>query len=333
MSPLQIQVYRGPQVESSHLVDAVVVDSKGDILATFGDPNLLVYPRSMIKPAQALVFVMAKAFKSLSEPDKAIALACASHNSEEEQIAVVEEWLKEIKVSESDLVCGPQEPEDKAVRYKMIRAHESTRKIYNNCSGKHAGLISACLARNWPVAGYANWDHPLQKELRKMLTLLSGYDHDSAKWGTDGCGIPTYALPLSSVAKMMSSFLRPESFQPEVSEALKIISAACAKEPWMIGGHDTICSEVNAATHGKIFAKIGAEGNYAAISYADGFAIALKARDGAFRACEAAVYHLLEKFSKNSKSELSQVRKLALPELRNRSGDPVGRIEVLEPNS
>ena len=34
-----------------------------------------------------------------------------------------------------------------------------------NCSGKHAAMLSACVAAGWPTAGYLERDHPLQQAI------------------------------------------------------------------------------------------------------------------------------------------------------------------------
>jgi L-asparaginase II len=326
-SPLQIEVLRGESVESRHFVDAVVVDANGAIVESYGEPQTPVYARSMIKPIQAIPFVLSGAHDLAPDVTKAIAISCASHASEQMHLDVLKAWHQKLGIQPEDsLACGPQKPDDDTVFFELIRAFKSPGRINNNCSGKHTGMIATALARGLDPRGYESYTHEIQKEIRKHLTENSGIDHETAPWGIDGCGLPAYVIPQLNIAKMMSVFLAPEKHQH--GQALQLIRKACALEPYMVGGHDWPCSEINAATGGRIFVKVGAEANYAALIYDQGLAIVLKARDGGFRAAEAALAELLMKHGQLKKEEREKIRAHALPPMTNWSGRVVGSVRV-----
>lgn len=319
MAPsLEIEVLRGQTPESRHFVDAVVTDEKGQLIEAYGPPDALIYARSMIKPIQALPFVLSGAPSDSPDAEKAIAISCASHASELIHLDFIREWHKRLGLeTESVLACGPQPPDDETVYFEMIRAFEKPKRINNNCSGKHTGFIATAIKRGLSHAGYERYDHPIQVEVRAHLSRWSGVDVGKAPWGIDGCGIPTYALPQVTIARMMSAM-----HAPELSE----IREACARHPYMVGGHDWVCSEINAATGGRIFAKVGAEGNYALVLYDEGKTIVLKSKDGSFRAAEAALVPLLERHARLKPEELKRIRAVATPPLRNWAGTETGEI-------
>ncbi|MFN7728322.1 MAG: asparaginase [Bdellovibrio sp.] len=326
--PLFVEIVRGLSVESVHLVDAVVVNNMGEVLTAYGDPTLAVYPRSAIKPLQALPFVLSKAFESLQHHDQVIALACASHHAEAQHLEVLLDWQQKSLLQESDLICGPQPPEDEQALHDLVRHRQLPTRLHNNCSGKHTAFLMACRAHQWPSQGYQHWDHPLQVEIRRLLTQFSGVQHDQLPWGIDGCGIPTYSLELRALARMMSAFLRPDHYGANLSWGLQRIREACARQPWMIGGRTSLCSQVGLLSQGSILAKIGAEGVYSAVLFDEGTAISLKARDGGSRACEAALAALLRKHSTLKPEILSEIETFACPPILNWAGETVGHTKV-----
>jgi len=326
--PILVEVVRGETVESRHLVDAVVTDEKGTVIESYGETERPVYARSMIKPIQAIPFVLSGAPSDAPDALKAIALSCASHASEHLHLDFLKEWHKKLGLeTEQALACGPQKPDDDTVYFEIIRAHEMPKRINNNCSGKHTGMIATAIKRGIDHRGYERFDHEIQKEVRKQLSHHSQIDHEKVPWGIDGCGIPTYAIPHQAIAKMMSALHLATSSGAE-QEALKTIREACAKHPYMTGGHEWLDSEINAVTGGRIFSKVGAEGNYAAVIYDEGKTVVVKARDGAYRAAEAALVELLEKHARLKSEEREKIRALGVPPLKNWSGTLVGSLRT-----
>ena len=56
-APLTIDIRRGNGVESSHLVDVAVVDCDGRVILGYGDTERTVFPRSAMKPLQAIALI------------------------------------------------------------------------------------------------------------------------------------------------------------------------------------------------------------------------------------------------------------------------------------
>ncbi|MCA0304809.1 MAG: asparaginase [Proteobacteria bacterium] len=276
-NPLQVQYTRGELAESEHRVHALWVDEHGRDVEAWGDSGRLVCPRSCLKPVQALPLVLSKAFESAPDPLAAVAIACASHKGQPLHLEFVESWLKNLGRHEDDLVCAPQR----------------SRRIDNNCSGKHTGFLAACGALGFETRGYHDWTHPLQSQIRDLAGALSGMDWHKLPYGTDGCGIPTLATPLRSLARAMASMADPSGLSSKHADAAQRIRAAMNAEPFMVAGSGRFCTLVNGALPGVAQVKTGAEGVFCGMLPTLGLGVAIKMWDGAARAAEVAMASLL----------------------------------------
>ena len=137
-----VEVWRGDMIESRHQGHAVVVDQTGDIVASFGDPDAIIYPRSSCKMLQALPLITSGAAGAFALSDEQLALACASHNGAPIHTTRVADWLHTLDLDDAALRCGAQPPTDKDTRHALIRAGETPQQQHNNCSGKHAGFLT-----------------------------------------------------------------------------------------------------------------------------------------------------------------------------------------------
>lgn len=315
---IEITIGRGGVPESSHLVDAVVQDDTGRTIAIYGDGSTQAFTRSVIKPLQVMPYILSGAYLDGPDRERCISIACASHDAEKIHLETVEAWLERLQLTPNALVCGPQRSDDRS-RFD---------KVCNNCSGKHCGMLATCQRLGWDVATYFERDHPIQKQIRSHLEMFSKYKLEDGKWGVDGCGIPTYLMPLHAIAHAMGSYLRPGTFSSEIKEGMAIVKAAQRAEPWMMGGRASLDSEILASTDGGIFTKVGAEGNYIGIFYDQGVVVALKARDGAFRAGQAAMFKFIEKIGGLNHDILERLCALAMPPVRSVAGDTVGEIRA-----
>lgn len=332
LRPIEVHVERGGIIESIHNVDAVVVDSKGDIIVGFGanESSLLqhkILPRSAIKPIQALFLMESGAAEKYSLTKKQITLACASHSGDDLHTSEVKKWHQQLDFNEDQLVCGVHWPSDKATEKEMIKNFTQPCRYHNNCSGKHTGMLTGLKSLGLPLHSYEKWDHPLQQNLRQILSELSGEDFSRTEWGVDGCGIPTYAMTLPGMARALSRFLQPNATD-ERQARMKQILEAIQSEPHYLSGKDNFCTTMIENLKGRAIVKTGAEGVYAAILPQSGVAIAVKVRDGATRASKAATAFLMKAFGGMTEAEWVRLSDHTEPKITNWAGDIVGKITV-----
>jgi len=292
-NPILVEVTRGPLVESIHRGSIAMADSQGKLVFALGDVETPVYPRSSLKPIQALPLIESGAAEAFGVTEEEIALACASHSGEPMHTERVAAWLARIGCNESDLACGPHPPRYEPVWEEMIRRGEMPTRLHNNCSGKHTGFLT--VAKHWDIAtkGYERFDHPVQQEVMATLSRLSGVR--DLPHGIDGCAAPNFAVPLSGFARALAKFADPSSLDPVRGDAAQKIVQAMVHFPELVSGTGRACAILMRASNGRAAVKTGAEGVYAGIVPELGLGIALKIDDGAGRAAEAAIAFVLDR--------------------------------------
>ncbi len=327
--PIVIEVSRGDMVESRHRAAVAVVDVAGSVVLRAGDIEGALYARSAIKPLQALALVESGAADAFEVTEPEIALDCASHNGEPRHATAVRAWLMRIGLSEADLECGAHAPLLAAAASELARAGANPSALHNTCSGKHAGFLTLARHIGAPVAGYVRHDHPVQQRVLGILEQMTGRDLGDAPRGIDGCGIPVIAVPLGNTALAMARLAEPDD-QPEPRQAAaRRIRDAMTGEPFLVAGTGRFDSRVIEATGGAALVKIGAEGFISATLPELGLGVALKIADGAQRAAEAAMAHVLVRLGVKGIAS-GDIEDLIEPKIINRRGETVGAIRVID---
>lgn len=316
--PLEVALLRGAAKESLHRVHALICDFEGNTIEHWGDPSLTFFPRSSVKLIQALSWVIPKFGEKFTLGEEELSLACGSHEGEKVHTEIVSRWLKKLQLKESDLECGAHEPYHRPSARALWAKGEAPCQIHNNCSGKHCGFLTACLGEGWPTLGYTSYDHPLQAKVREYLGEFFGQNMDARPWGIDGCGIPTYSLPLKSVALAMARIAESKKLGSQIHEAVGALNGAIAARPELIGGSESFSSKVVAHSEGRVFAKMGAEGVYGVWIPRDGLGIAVKCEDGATRGAEVALASIL--------GELGHPLSFFQSDIQRWSGEIVGQL-------
>ena len=189
-----------------------ICDAQGNVALLAGRYRASAYPRSSLKPIQALPLVESGAADAFGLGDEEIALACASHSGEPMHTDRVAAWLSALGLSERDLACGPHPPRYEPVWEDMVRRGEKPSRMHNNCSGKHAGFLTVAKHWNIATAGYERHDHPVQQAVAKTLGELAGIAGE-LPWGVDGCAAPNFALPLAAFARALAKLATPRDFR------------------------------------------------------------------------------------------------------------------------
>ena len=142
--------------------------------------------------------------------------------------------------------------------------------------------------------GYAGFDHPLQQAIRAIMADLTGAVLSRDNCGTDGCSIPTYAVPLTGLARGFGKLATGRGLEPIRAAAARRLIDACMAEPFYVAGTKRFCTRLMQVAPGKIFAKTGAEG-VLVMTAPGGTTVALKVLDGSSRAATAVALRLLER--------------------------------------
>lgn len=302
-----LEVWRGGLLESTHLGHAVICDAKG-IVAAWGNPEAVIFPRSSAKMLQALPLIETGAADARGLSQAHLALSCASHRGAQVHVDLAGRWITDLGLSESDLRCGAHEPGDLTERDRLIRAAEKPCQLHNNCSGKHSGFLTVTQHLK---AGpeYIEIDHPLQKAIRAATEEVT--EETSAGWGVDGCSAPNFAMSVGALARGMAKFATAQEGHGAREDAMYRLSRAMAAHPHLVSGEGQACTELMRAMDGRVAIKGGAEAVYIAIVPEKGLGIALKVLDGGYRASEAAVAALLAKIGVLDPAHPAAVKRMA----------------------
>ncbi len=329
-NPITVEVTRGQLVESRHRGMAVVVDAEGRIVFSAGDVDSGVFPRSACKAMQALPLVESGAADAYGFGERELALACSSHSGEPEHVATAAAMLKAAGLDESVLECGAHWSSHQSVLIDQARTLDKPTALHNNCSGKHSGFVCTCSHTGEEPRGYAGFDHPLQEAIRAIMADLTGAVLSRDNCGTDGCSIPTYAVPLTGLARGFGKLVTGKGLEPLRAAAARRLINACMAEPFYVAGTKRFCTRLMQVAPGRIFAKTGAEGVFCALLPDKGLSFAVKAEDGATRAAEAMIAALLARHFDEDSDERAALMRLANHGMTNWNGLAVGSVRVTD---
>ena len=260
-----VEVVRSGFVESRHRGAVAVVDDSGRALAGAGDVTRPFFIRSTAKPVQATILHGLGAVM----PDEHLAVAASSHDGHPVHVAIVERMLADGGLGPGDLACPPAWPlGDDAARAVLRRGALEPRRIWHDCSGKHAAMLRACVAQGWPTEGYLDPGHPVQQAIRTGLERSFG---TAATWGVDGCGAPVVSADALTLAR---------AFVPLVDGGGPV-AAAMRRFPALVGGTGAVDHAVMLSL--PAVAKRGAEASLG-FAVAGRGAVAIKVWDGGIRA-------------------------------------------------
>ena len=324
---LIIEVTRGDYVESHHQVIAIVTDSQGKRVHQWGAADQLVFPRSTAKPLQAMPLVLSGAADALQLSAKQLAMACSSHNGEEQHTQVVSDWLQQLDMDDQALECGSHWPMYEPATVDLAKSGTQACPVHNNCSGKHCGFLSLAYHRGIDPTGYIKAEHDIQQEVNRTMSEIMGVNVFDHPMGIDGCSIPTYALPLPALAMGFARFGSGEQLPEGWAAAAKTLYDAMVAEPFYVAGSKRHCTRVMQAFGNQVACKTGAEGVFGAAIPSLGLGVAIKAVDGNARAAEVALNYVLDSLDiKATDSSFEQHL-----DLYNRNQMQVGQVRLAKP--
>ena len=317
-----VRVTRGGATESAHRVHVAVAGADGRLIGGCGDPGRVAFYRSAAKPLQALPLVEDGVLERFGFTERELALCCASHNAEPEHLALARSLLARAGLDEGALACGPH-PSLRPERVRELWAEGvELGAVHNNCSGKHAGMLALAVVRGWPIEGYLEPGHPVQRRMLAEVARWTGLEEAELVTGTDGCGVVTFAV---SLAGMAAPFARFTAAADAGDPAARIV-AAMTRHPFAVAGTGRTCTAVMERLGGRVFVKTGDEGVYCGGVRGRGIGFALKVEDGARRASDVALLQVLADLGVAGADDASALAEGRV-EVVNTLGVEVGRIE------
>lgn len=310
-TPLAVQTRDGV-VESVHYGSAIATAADGRTLLAAGEPLAPFYPRSALKPLQAVAMVRA----GLDLPDGLLALAAASHSGAAPHRDGARRILDLHGLTPGDLENSTDLPYGAREREDWLGSGGQATQLAQNCSGKHAAMAATCVINGWPVRGYLDPGHPLQQLVAQTVAELTGEEPE--RTSTDGCGTPLFALTLRGMARAFGKLAAASGTSAEAA-----VAGAMRRHPEMVAGEDRDVTALMRLAPG-LLAKDGFEG-VQLVGLPDGRAVAVKISDGGDRARMPVTVRLLAALDVDT-SPLARIA--ALPVLGG--GRPVGLLQATD---
>ncbi|HEX8819656.1 MAG TPA: asparaginase [Archangium sp.] len=299
MSSFLIESTRSGFIESVHHVSVAVVDTKGALVASAGEPERVFMWRSAAKPFQALPLLRDGAADRFGFGPREVALSCASHSSEPVHREVCAGMLVATGCEESQLACGTHPPLSLAVAEEALRQGTVMTPRWSNCSGKHAGMLALAKHRGWVTEGYERAGHPVQERLLDEVAHWTGVARGELRQAVDGCTAVCFGLPLRAMALAYARFGVSEL------EPAKRLREAMWAHPELVAGTGRLCTELMTVARGVVLAKVGAEGVYSAAVPALGLGVSLKVEDGDMRCAPPALLEVLRQVLERNAGRVS----------------------------
>ena len=318
-----VAVDRGPLREATQSGHLVVSDATGRIQAALGDPDRPTYYRSSAKPLQALAALRVGIGDRFALGEEEIAIICASHSGEPRHVELVRRLLTRVGIPEAALQCGAHWPYYEPAAEAARRQMPAPIPIFNNCSGKHAGMLAASRVLEAPLEDYLAPEHPLQQRIRCVVEELSGVPGSAIRYGIDGCSAPNPGLPLRGIARSLAALATAAD-----PHARAIVTAMTA-HPYLVGGTDRFDTRLMEVTGGRVLAKGGAAGLHVSVERRLGQALAIKLESGEGTYTSAAVMAALTQLGWLDNGEQAQLAAFTRPVLRNHRKLAVGEARAI----
>lgn len=317
------RVMHGGEIESVHHVEAVVLGKNSEVLLQTENPELMTFMRSAVKPFQAYPLVNSGAADHFGLSEKELAICCASHNSEKIHIETVDGILTRSGLSESHLQCGTHKPIDEETADMLLKQNIILNQFHNNCSGKHTGMLLTCKHLDYPLNGYIDPEHPLQKDIAGYISAR--IHRNNVYTGIDGCSVPTFYLTLIELATLFQKLAEKED------STLVRIYNAMTRKPYMVAGQNRFDTVLMESGSGNIVAKVGAEGLRGIGIRFNGevYGLALKVTDGAKRASASIALEILRRLGIMNPLGDEKLMPYYRPVIRNHRNIEAGHIETV----
>jgi L-asparaginase II len=325
-----VRVVRGERTESVHCVATCICDADCNVLRASGSIETRFWVRSVAKPFIAAAVVKNGVVEQYGLAEHEIAVMAGSHCGESFHVAAVRSILEKIGLNENALQCGPQTPELEDAARHITFSYGQPLRVYNNCSGKHAGILALCKATGADVETYYRRDNPAMRYILGFCATMFGEDLGRLPLATDGCGMPVFASTLRSTALAFAKLATLGNVSVEDATALKTVRDAMAAHPAYVRGTGSFDTELISATNGSVVGKIGAEGIHGDAVIELGLGLAMKVLDGSSRALPPVVLHMLRDASALTGVSEEILGAFFRPHVLDSNGRIVGGIEICQ---
>ena len=319
---------RGGLVETTHTVRAVAIhldeaDREEQVLCV-GPPVKSTW-RSAGKPLQ--LWASLEALQDPELPAEALAIGASSHSGQPFHLAQIRALMARLGVAESALGCGAEPPAHAPTWQACIAAGQPALAIHNDCSGKHAFMLAAA-DRMGGGMDYRHREHPLQQ---RIAALVSQWCGEVPGMGVDGCGVPTFHLSITGMARAwarLAVVTATGQWRSAPDPRGQRIGQALAAHPRLTSGDGRIDLAIARRATEPFIGKIGARGVFCIALPQRRVGIAIKVLCGSSAALAVSIPEIVHRVAPGA---LADQHPWPWSELRDVVGNKVGAWVVAAP--
>jgi len=327
MDEILVEEYRGELLECVHRGYVCCVNEDGRVIYSIGDPEFVTYMRSSAKPIQAIPLIKRGIDIKYNLSDKEITVMTGSHRAESFHVTALESIMDKVQITEEELICLPTYPLSMNAKEEILKNGGEKRRIYHNCSGKHMGILTLCTDMNCDKREYWNINSPAQQEILSYISMISEYPREYIKIGTDGCGVPVFAMPMKNLAMAYMKMACPYTIGDELTRDAVIKITKLMNENYeMVSGTDLICSLL--LMDNNIVAKGGAKGVYCFGLRDERLGFSIKIIDGSEEEWPLIVASILEQINYKNKDTIDRLKRVFPRVIVNDNNKEVGESIV-----
>ncbi len=327
MDEILVEEYRGELLECVHRGYICCVNEDGQVVYSIGDPEFVTYMRSSAKPIQAIPLIKRGIDTKYNLSDKEITVMTGSHRAELFHVTALESIMDKVQIAEDELICLPTYPLSMNAKEEVLRNGGEKRRIYHNCSGKHMGILTLCTDMNCDKREYWNINSPAQQEILSHISMMSEYPREQIKIGTDGCGVPVFAMPMKNLAMAYMKMACPNTITDGLTRDAVIKLTKLMNENYeMVSGTDLICSLL--LMDNNIVAKGGAKGVYCFGLRDERLGFSIKIIDGSEEEWPLIVASILEQINYKNKDTIDRLKRVFPRVIVNDNNEEVGESIV-----
>jgi len=306
---------RGNYIELLHYGRIAVQTDRGQSFG-IGDIATPLPMRSTAKPFLLLPLLRQK---DNSITNERIALFASSHNGERYHAQLLAQTMQDWNIDNASINLGrsPDSHTNPAAHSKEPTSI-SEKFLKNTCSGKHIAVMRLAQHLSQPISTYSDQQGPALTSIRTALReIVHRVDHQLAGEAVDGCGLPTYAVSLQTIAALYYELLHD-------TKELACIRAAMLRHPYAVAGRDRL---VTTLLRQKVIAKDGFGGLFAIALRlpARSIAIVIKVDSGTDAIAEQTAAELLKMLTGEA---IDIPSRYLSGTVHNQLGEPVGQTIV-----
>lgn len=273
MEPL-VCTYREDIEDEIYIGNLVIVNKRGKIVHSIGEPYKLAYMDSLANFFQVLPAYITNAVKKYELYRDEICLLLASHSGEKTHRDTALALLDRIKFSEKDILCGQNYPIYYPLKTKMQSENYIPTPVYSSDIGKHIAILMSCIAMDIDIDGYNELSHPSQQAIFDIICDVCQVEKENIKHISEYQGLPSFAIPIYNTAVGYSK-LANFGTNKYVNSFHRMIEAI-KWNPFIYGGTQRLCTDLYKVTDARILGKHGNDSYYAISILDKGIGIALK---------------------------------------------------------